>query len=1646
MASSAGQHGGFAEQKEEGEPTEDEDDSRIVSSKGAFDVPISNGKRAAEFLASAIPAATHGHASGPVIIDGDVRRPVDDAPEDEEKTSGENAAAELCFHEGTKAHARGRPDDAVKQFNYAIGLDPTQPHYYHHLAHSLQEMDRLDESVVAYEAMLDLDGSNYDGWYDMGYIQQQLGKSGDAADSFTRALELNPQDKDALIFLGMCFMTEGKYASAINTYKKALDIDPSCVTSHYNLGTAYLNAKDESNRLAEDYHRAGHHFHEAIKVHPDYADAYFNLALCYQGCGEHQDALDTFNHALELQPDMHEAREAVDAIRQEMHREKANRQRQLEEERSAVHIAHGQRLLSSPASTGTNDKPSSSTATVSNQGIVTSAAKSMIDPNENRQESDASRLQRELDRERARAKKLEEDLRSQTQKHDDQLRVMRETQASNDRLSSHREELEGLKQAKASQNHATEVEIRMQKLLADFRTLQTQHEALLRGKQQLQRNHDALVEANRNEKATTAQFRDQLSHGQAEINSLRSVSDAQHREITRLRKLESELQHVKEQHAQGSTLAQNLEKEKRDAVATLSSVEKQHRQKVQEMVQSYAESSKRLQLLEENTRQDSNSKIVAMRSDHAMAISTLKSAHAIELQQIQATHADVISKTTEKLRSGRLRGILHKWMGKEQHRAWNAWKLVCVAHRLRSEHAMTADVLEAKHKSASQETVESHKVATTRALLEKERVIADQQVSLEARSQEKDAIEQNHRRSLVKAAIVRMMRARASKGWNAWRLLLAGSQAKASASEDLAALGNKVADLEGERTRLQSDHDTLDAHRKKLISSHSSLQQELKLLAADKEIVESGHKTEMAELRQQLETLITERSALSGGLTSLKTESEESVAGLEGKVAAMHIELQKLSSEKATAQQQREDLLTKLSSLEAQFAATKADADLQVSGLQNTVAALEKQRQSLLDQSSAANVEVLNLRSESELVRSKHEALLSAQEESKSSQHGDIAAWKEERERLLAIHENEVAQMRKSHSAVSEMLATEIAGLRQALAERDTMHEFKGDAKDGPSRHRAPEMGLESKMAWTSHEVIEPGSHAEADAPASTGRSPLLSPARTSKLPMLAEDHMEAVEMPDSPQQSTPEPPRGVSVMPHVPLMIDLDRGLAPPTPPVDALTSVYDALAAAERVAGVNNAAHDGVFDNKNGGIDTEREDETGMTGKQSETYHVTFPTGNAPLGIEIDSPDEDSLPVIMANTTGNPLPRVGDLIVGVGTASLVGLRDPKTRLAELVGMHSQNVGTGHGLILEFRRTMAGTANEKQAWLDSLPKTDDESACQNLRDALLQSASDEYWTGPVALWDGVTIDTVSSRVTSINLHAWGLKISLSSLATALGAFPDLNELVLDNNPGVRGTLSDLQVIPQLCDLSIDACAGISGDISSIGRTLKNLTALDLTNCASITGDLRSIISLSGLRLLCVGDTHLTGSLTCLRNMVELRHLDLHKVAVSGNINVLSGLRNLETCTITSSRVNGRLGNIGNLTNMQVLTLSGTRVEGNISVIGKFASLVKLEVEGCSKIEGTLRDLQKAGKLEEICLQATAVRGNLGDLESLMELTNINIKGCKNITGSLLMAARFPKLQHLNISATRIRYSQRERAAFDAETAKGRGAEVKLVL
>ena len=74
------------------------------------------------------------------------------------------------------------------------------------------------------------------------------------------------------------FMDKGDYNSAIERLESSLELDSGVYETHYNLGVAYINAKQ--------YQKAIDELLCAIKLNSKYADTYYSLAIAQESLAD----------------------------------------------------------------------------------------------------------------------------------------------------------------------------------------------------------------------------------------------------------------------------------------------------------------------------------------------------------------------------------------------------------------------------------------------------------------------------------------------------------------------------------------------------------------------------------------------------------------------------------------------------------------------------------------------------------------------------------------------------------------------------------------------------------------------------------------------------------------------------------------------------------------------------------------------------------------------------------------------------------------------------------------------------------------------------------------------------------------------------------------------------------------------------------------------------------------------------------------------------------------------------------------------------------------------------------------------------------------------------------------------------------------
>jgi Tfp pilus assembly protein PilF len=134
-------------------------------------------------------------------------------------------------------------------------------------------------------------------------VQDSAGNFAEAEAGYRRAIALAPNDAKPFNDLAMCQNRQGKWDSAIGNLQQAIQLDPSSALYRNNLALVLV----DSGRPADA-------FPQLVAVHGE-ANAHYNLGYMLLDRNHQAEAEQHFMRALELNPDLQQARQMLELAR-----------------------------------------------------------------------------------------------------------------------------------------------------------------------------------------------------------------------------------------------------------------------------------------------------------------------------------------------------------------------------------------------------------------------------------------------------------------------------------------------------------------------------------------------------------------------------------------------------------------------------------------------------------------------------------------------------------------------------------------------------------------------------------------------------------------------------------------------------------------------------------------------------------------------------------------------------------------------------------------------------------------------------------------------------------------------------------------------------------------------------------------------------------------------------------------------------------------------------------------------------------------------------------------------------------------------------------------------------------------------------------
>jgi tetratricopeptide (TPR) repeat protein len=196
---------------------------------------------------------------------------------------------------GLATSALDRDTEAERHFRRAIQLDPKQAESYFHYARWLNSKTRSEEAVKALSTALALDSAFTGARYLLLQVYAEHGLWGSLRSFAEDCLRLTPNDPVVLKYLG----AEQQLAAKVATAETLARSQPT---------------PESLLQLSAGYHQMGRYqdciaaAQEALRLRPDFAEAYNNIAAAYLSMGQWDEAIRAASEALRIKSDFQFAR------------------------------------------------------------------------------------------------------------------------------------------------------------------------------------------------------------------------------------------------------------------------------------------------------------------------------------------------------------------------------------------------------------------------------------------------------------------------------------------------------------------------------------------------------------------------------------------------------------------------------------------------------------------------------------------------------------------------------------------------------------------------------------------------------------------------------------------------------------------------------------------------------------------------------------------------------------------------------------------------------------------------------------------------------------------------------------------------------------------------------------------------------------------------------------------------------------------------------------------------------------------------------------------------------------------------------------------------------------------------------------------
>jgi tetratricopeptide (TPR) repeat protein len=216
-----------------------------------------------------------------------------------ENQKNKRATAERFYSQGLGILSRDEYTKAIPYFEKATEIDPNYTESWYQLGFCYGMLNRHQDALKASRQAAKLRPEWAEVYINIGASSYALAQFKDALEAYRTALKINPDNADTQYAIGLTFGKMNRADEEILAYKRAIEIRPDHANALEKLGNAYLKQR----KFAEAFKAF-----DTLKIYKPEAKIYNNLGECLLEMDKAQDSIESFNHALGVNPDFDKAR------------------------------------------------------------------------------------------------------------------------------------------------------------------------------------------------------------------------------------------------------------------------------------------------------------------------------------------------------------------------------------------------------------------------------------------------------------------------------------------------------------------------------------------------------------------------------------------------------------------------------------------------------------------------------------------------------------------------------------------------------------------------------------------------------------------------------------------------------------------------------------------------------------------------------------------------------------------------------------------------------------------------------------------------------------------------------------------------------------------------------------------------------------------------------------------------------------------------------------------------------------------------------------------------------------------------------------------------------------------------------------------